>query len=129
MQPMYVKGESTTGRSGDAIEVRDPATEEVIMEYRSFDEAIALANDSPFALGACLLSSDPRTIKRFFEEVQAGTIWINDPLTDNYAGPFGGMRMSGGCRGLGQEGLEEFRATKHVHWDFSPDVKDFWYPY
>ncbi len=100
-----------------------------LMEYSSFDEAIALANDSPFALGACLLSSDPQRIKRFFEEVQAGTIWINDPLTDNYAGPFGGMRMSGGCRELGQEGLEEFRATKHVHWDFSTDIKDFWYPY
>jgi len=100
-----------------------------LMEYRSFDEAIALANDSPFALGACLLSSDPRRIKRFFDEVQAGTIWINDPLTDNYAGPFGGMRMSGGCRELGQEGLDEFRATKHVHWDFESDPKPFWYPY
>jgi betaine-aldehyde dehydrogenase len=100
-----------------------------LMPYASFDEAIALANDSPFALGACLLSSDPARIKRFFEEVQAGTIWINDPLTDNYAGPFGGMRMSGGCRELGQEGLEEFRATKHVHWDFSTDPKPFWYPY
>jgi betaine-aldehyde dehydrogenase len=99
-----------------------------IMTYRSFDEAIALANDSPFALGACLLSSDPQRIKRFFEEVQAGTIWINDPLTDNQAGPFGGMRMSGGCRELGQEGLDEFRATKHVHWDFSSEPKPFWFP-
>ena len=76
-----------------------------------------------------LFRSDPQRIKRFFEEVAAGTIWINDPLTDNYAGPFGGMRMSGGCRELGQEGLDEFRATKHVHWDFSPARKDFWYPY
>lgn len=100
-----------------------------LMEYTSFDEAIALANDSPFALGACLLSSDPRRIKRFFEEVQAGTVWINDPLTDNYAGPFGGMRMSGGSRELGQEGLDAFRATKHVHWDFSNEPKDFWFPY
>ncbi len=100
-----------------------------LMQYRSLDEAIALANDSPFALGACLISNDPRTIKRFFEEVQAGTIWINDPLTDNYAGPFGGMRMSGGCRELGQEGLDEFRATKHVHWDFDSSPKPFWYPY
>jgi len=100
-----------------------------LMEYSTLDEAIELANDSPFALGASLLSKDPTTIKRFFDEVQAGTIWINDPLTDNYAGPFGGMRMSGGCRELGQEGLEEFRATKHVHWDFETAPKDFWYPY
>jgi len=72
---------------------------------------------------------DPQRIKRFFEEVAAGTIWINDPLTDNQAGPFGGMRMSGGCRELGQEGFDEFRATKHVHWDFSTEPKEFWYPH
>jgi len=100
-----------------------------LMEYGDFDEALALANDSPFALGASLMSSDPQRIQRFFEEVRAGTIWINDPLTDNYAGPFGGMRLSGGSRELGQEGFEEFRVTKHVHWDFSTEVKDYWYPY
>ena len=100
-----------------------------MMEYRSLDEAIALANDSPFGLGAVLISRDPAAIKRFFEEVKAGTIWINDPLTDNYAGPFGGMKLSGGARELGQEGLDEFRETKHVHWDFNLEDKPYWYPY
>lgn len=100
-----------------------------LMEYASLDEAIALANDSPYGLGACLLTRDPQVAKRFFEEVRAGTVWINDPLTDNYAGPFGGMRMSGGARELGQEGLDEFRQTKHVHWDFSMDKKPWWFPY
>lgn len=69
-----------------------------LMEYTSFDEAIDLVNDSPYGLGAVLLSKDPRKIKTFFEDVKAGTIWINDPLTDNYAGPFGGMKYSGGAR-------------------------------
>jgi betaine-aldehyde dehydrogenase len=100
-----------------------------LMEYDDFDEAVNLANDSPFGLGASLLSSDPQRIKQFFQGVRAGTIWVNDPLTDNYAGPFGGMRLSGGARELGQEGLDEFRTTKHVHWDFSTEPKDFWYPY
>jgi acyl-CoA reductase-like NAD-dependent aldehyde dehydrogenase len=75
------------------------------------------------------LTRDPGRAKQFFEEVKAGTIWINDPLTDNYAGPFGGMRLSGGARELGQEGLEEFRETKHVHWDFAMEKKEYWYPY
>ncbi len=100
-----------------------------LMEYYSFEEAIALANDSPYGLGACLLTHDPVLAKRFFEEVKAGTIWINDPLTDNYAGPFGGMKLSGGARELGQEGLDEFRQTKHVHWDFAMGMKEWWYPY
>jgi betaine-aldehyde dehydrogenase len=100
-----------------------------LMEYTTFEQAIELANDSKFGLGACLLTNDTLKAKIFFEEVKAGTIWINDPLTDNYAGPFGGMRLSGGARELGQEGLDEFRETKHVHWEFNAGLKSYWYPY
>ncbi len=100
-----------------------------IMTYRTFDEAIALANDSKYGLGANLYTYDPVKAKRFFEEVEAGTLWINDPLTDNDAGPFGGFKMSGMGRELGEEGLDEFRETKHVHWDFEGGTKPWWYPY
>ena len=100
-----------------------------MMEYKSFEEAIELVNDSEFGLGACLLSNDPMKAKIFMEEVKAGTVWINDPLTDNYAGPFGGMKMSGGARELGQEGLDGFREVKHVHWELSTSKKSWWYPY
>jgi betaine-aldehyde dehydrogenase len=100
-----------------------------IMPYRDFDEAIWLANDNPYGLGASLMSNDARLVKRFFEEVQAGSIWINDPLTDNFAGPFGGMKMSGLGRELGQEGFDEFHQVKHVHWDIEGGIKDYWYPY
>jgi betaine-aldehyde dehydrogenase len=100
-----------------------------IMPYKSFDEAIALANDTSFGLGASLLTRDARLVKRFYEEVKAGTIWINDPLTDNFAGPFGGMKMTGGGRELGQEGLDEFYEVKHVHWDVEGKLKEYWYPY
>ena len=100
-----------------------------IMTYRTFDEAIALANDNKFGLGANLYSYNPVHVKRFFEEVEAGTLWINDPLTDNDAGPFGGFKMSGMGRELGEEGLDEFCETKHVHWDFEGAAKPWWYPY
>jgi len=100
-----------------------------IMAYRDVDEAIRLVNDSDYGLGACIRTNDAHLAKRFFEEVRAGTIWINDPLTDNYGGPFGGMKMSGNARELGEEGLESFLETKHVHWDFDDTPKEFWYPY
>jgi betaine-aldehyde dehydrogenase len=100
-----------------------------MMTYKSFDQAIALANDSQYGLGAVLRTNDPLLAKTFFEEVRAGTVWINDPLTDNYAGPFGGMKMSGNARELGEEGLDSFLETKHVHWDFSSEAKEWWYPY
>jgi acyl-CoA reductase-like NAD-dependent aldehyde dehydrogenase len=100
-----------------------------IMTYHSFDEAIRLANDSPFGLGANLYSYDARRVKQFYDEVEAGTLWVNDPLTDNDAGPFGGMKLSGMGRELGEEGLDEFRETKHVHWDIQGGSKPWWYPY
>jgi acyl-CoA reductase-like NAD-dependent aldehyde dehydrogenase len=97
--------------------------------YDSIDEVVGRINAHPMGLGACLRSSDPMTIKRFYEQVKVGTVWINDPLTDNYAGPFGGMKLTGGGRELGIEGLETFLETKHVHWDLSQDAKEWWYPY
>lgn len=100
-----------------------------LMPYRDFDEAIQLANDCQYGLGATLMTHDAKLVKRFFENVQAGTIWINDPLTDNFAGPFGGMKMSGLGRELGQEGFDEFCQVKHVHWDMEGHLKEYWYPY
>lgn len=100
-----------------------------LMPYKDFDEAIRLANDSQYGLGACLMSNDTKLVKRFFEDVQAGSIWINDPLTDNFAGPFGGMKMSGQGRELGEAGFQEFLQVKHVHWDMEAEIKEFWYPY
>ncbi len=100
-----------------------------VMVYDGFDEAIRLAQGTQYGLGAVLFTRDALKAKTFFEEVKAGTIWINDPLTDNDAGPFGGMKMSGLGRELGLEGLEEFMETKHVHWDFVQQEKPWWYPY
>ncbi len=100
-----------------------------LMPYKTFDEAIILANDNQYGLGASLMTHDAKLVKRFFEEVHAGTIWINDPLTDNFAGPFGGMKMSGLGRELGQAGFDEFCQVKHVHWDIEGNLKEYWYPY
>ncbi|MBI4424075.1 MAG: aldehyde dehydrogenase [Elusimicrobia bacterium] len=100
-----------------------------IQTFKEFDDAIALANDSIYGLGANLYTNDAKKAKKFFEGVAAGTIWINDPLTDNDAGPFGGYKATGGSRELGLEGLEEFRQSKHIHWDFEQKTKPWWYPY
>lgn len=81
-----------------------------------------------FGLGTCLLTSDPIKAKLFLEKARAGTVWTNDPLTDDYAGPFGGMKLSGGARELGQERLDSFRATKPVHREFVTEPKSWWYP-
>jgi molybdenum cofactor biosynthesis protein MoaC len=79
--------------------------------------------------GLIHIETRTRTTCKTGVEVEAGTLWINDPLTDNDAGPFGGFKMSGMGRELGEEGLDEFRETKHVHWDFEGAMKPWWFPY
>ena len=100
-----------------------------IVPVRSLDEAIELANGTRFGLGANVYTRDLRTIFRCMREIKAGTVWFNDPLTDNDAGPFGGFKQSGLGRELGQEGLEAFQETKHVHIESELERKDWWYPY
>ena len=96
---------------------------------KSLDEAIELANATPYGLGANVYTEDFKTILRCMREVKAGTIWFNDPLTDNDAGPFGGFKQSGLGRELGREGLEAFQETKHVHIESEVAPKEWWYPY
>ena len=100
-----------------------------LVRVGSLDEAIELANSTPFGLGANIYTQDFRTILRCMREVKAGTVWFNDPLTDNDAGPFGGFKQSGLGRELGREGLEAFQETKHVHIESEVAPKEWWYPY
>ena len=100
-----------------------------IVPVESLDEAIRLANSTRFGLGANVYTRDLETAVRCMREIKAGTVWINDPLTDNDAGPFGGMKQSGFGRELGQEGLEAFQDTKHVHIETKIAPKEWWYPY
>jgi betaine-aldehyde dehydrogenase len=100
-----------------------------IVPVRSLDEAIDLANSTRFGLGANVYTRDLATVVRCMREIKAGTVWFNDPLTDNDAAPFGGMKQSGLGRELGQEGLEAFQETKHVHIETQIAPKEWWYPY
>ena len=100
-----------------------------IVPVGSLDEAIELANGTEFGLGANVYTGDLENAVRCMRELRAGTVWINDPLTDNDAGPFGGFKQSGLGRELGREGLEAFQETKHVHMESRIERKEWWYPY
>jgi acyl-CoA reductase-like NAD-dependent aldehyde dehydrogenase len=100
-----------------------------IVPVGSLDEAIELANSTRFGLGANVYTRDLESVVRCMREIKAGTVWFNDPLTDNDAGPFGGFKQSGLGRELGREGLEAFQETKHVHIETRIAPKEWWYPY
>lgn len=96
----------------------------------SFEEAVDLANHSDSGLGANIYTQDLNEAMRAVNELEAGMVWVNAPLLDNDAGPFGGTKMSGMGRELGLEGLESFRESKLVIMDPAAEAQDFWwFPY
>ena len=100
-----------------------------VVSVATFDEALQKANDSEMGLGANVLTSDLVRGWRAAKELKFGLVWINNPLVDNDAGPFGGFRKSGLGRELGDEGLEAFMETSHVSFDYQLERKYWWYPY
>ena len=101
-----------------------------VCRVQSFDEAIELANRSIYALGSTIYTSDLNESMRAVEEIEAGMVWVNAPLLDNDAGPFGGRKQSGMGRQLGAEGLDTFRHTKFSIIDREAQPHDFWwFPY
>lgn len=101
-----------------------------ICKVGSFDEAIELANRSEYGLGANLYSCNSAEQFRAVREIQSGILWINAPLLDNDALPFGGRKLSGTGRQLGPEGLSQFQNTKFVMIDPAAERQDFWwFPY
>ena len=101
-----------------------------ICKVSSFEAAMEHANNSKYGLGACLYTTDMKETMTAANELQGGMVWINAPLLDNDAGPFGGTKMSGMGRQLGPEGLETFRQTKFVWIDPYCGTQDFWwFPY
>lgn len=101
-----------------------------ICKVSSLDEAIVLANDSDFGLGANIYTMRLDEAMRAVNEIEVGMVWVNAPLLDNDAGPFGGRKLSGSGRQLGREGLDSFRHTKLAMIDPEARPEDFWwFPY
>ena len=101
-----------------------------VCPVRDFDEAIMLANRSRYGLGATIYTRDLDESMRAVNELEAGMVWVNAPLLDNDAGPFGGRKQSGLGRQLGAEGLDTFRHTKLAMIDHAARPHDFWwFPY
>jgi acyl-CoA reductase-like NAD-dependent aldehyde dehydrogenase len=101
-----------------------------VCRVADFDEAIELANRSIYALGSTIYTLDLNESMRAVEELEAGMVWVNAPLLDNDAGPFGGRKQSGMGRQLGAEGLDTFRHTKFTIIDREAKPHDFWwFPY
>ncbi len=96
---------------------------------KDFDEAVTLANRSRFGLGASIFTTKLHEAMEAAERLETGMVWVNNPLIDNDALPFGGWKLSGLGRELGRQGLDAFRQSKMVIIDHAPTLQSWWYPY
>jgi succinate-semialdehyde dehydrogenase len=85
-----------------------------IATFSTVDEAIEMANDSPYGLAAYIFTGDINTAIYAAERIDAGGIGINVNDITDIRGPFGGRKMSGIGRELGQPGLDSYLEWKHV---------------
>ncbi len=85
-----------------------------ISTFETEAEAIHFANRADYGLSAYAMTRDIARIFRLAEQIEAGTLGINDGAPTASQSPFGGVKQSGWGRELGSEGLDAFLETKHV---------------
>jgi succinate-semialdehyde dehydrogenase/glutarate-semialdehyde dehydrogenase len=85
-----------------------------IFRVKNIDEALAIANDSRFGLGASAWTNDPSERQRFIDDLEAGMVFINQMVASDPRVPFGGVKASGHGRELGPYGIREFTNAKTV---------------
>ena len=86
----------------------------LLFRARNLDEAISIANSTPFGLGASIWTQDEAEQQRGIRELQAGQVFVNSIVVSQPALPFGGIRQSGFGRELGAVGIREFMNAKSV---------------
>ena len=86
----------------------------MIFKVSSEEEAVDLANDTPFGLGSYLFTTDPQQAARVADAIQAGMVYVNIVGADSPELPFGGVKRSGSGRELGRWGADEFVNKKLI---------------
>ncbi|MDE1568039.1 aldehyde dehydrogenase [Aquabacter sediminis] len=86
----------------------------VVLRFKGEDEAIALANDTRFGLGAGIWSQDAGRVHRMAAKVRAGSVWVNTYRMTSQTSPFGGYDLSGVGREGGQAMIDAYLQTKSV---------------
>lgn len=87
----------------------------VIVPFKTEEEAVGMANDTTYGLGAAVFSQSLELSHRVAARIEAGTVWINSSQDSDFRVPFGGYKQSGIGRELGEDGLAAYTQTKSVH--------------
>ncbi|MDF3311212.1 aldehyde dehydrogenase family protein [Rhodococcus sp. T2V] len=85
-----------------------------VLPYRDEQDALRIANDSPYGLGGFVFGGDRENARRVANGLRAGRVSVNGAATDSYT-PMGGYKQSGIGRSMGRFGLEEYLEVKSVY--------------
>ncbi|KAL4228000.1 Aldehyde dehydrogenase [Mactra antiquata] len=85
-----------------------------IIKFKDMEDVIARANNTTYGLAAACFTQDLDTALEFSSRVQAGSVWVNCYNAQSVAAPFGGFKMSGVGRELGEYGLQQYTEVKTV---------------
>ena len=94
-----------------------------IFRVKDQDEAIRIANDVRFGLGASAWTNDDRERERFINELEAGMVFINKMVASDTRIPFGGVKHTGNGHREGSEAIEFFTTWKAVYVDYSDKLQ------
>jgi betaine-aldehyde dehydrogenase len=94
-----------------------------VERFTDEDDAVRIANDTRYGLAGAVWSTDAGTAQRVAGRLRHGTVWINDYHPYVPQAEWGGFKQSGVGRELGRAGLDEYRETKHIWQNISPQVQ------
>jgi succinate-semialdehyde dehydrogenase / glutarate-semialdehyde dehydrogenase len=112
----YFEATVLTGLTPEMDAYYDEIFGPVVLVFRAEtdDEAVAIANDTPFGLGASVFGTDRERLRRVAEQIDAGMVYLNSAGGSQADLPFGGIKRSGIGRELGPLGIEEFMNKKTI---------------
>ncbi|GAA3561455.1 gamma-aminobutyraldehyde dehydrogenase [Microlunatus spumicola] len=99
----------------------------VVLPFDTDDEAIALANDTPYGLAASAWTRDVYRALRATREIRAGCVWVNDHIPIISEMPHGGMKESGFGKDMSTYSFEDYTVVKHVMFDITGVAAKPWH--
>jgi betaine-aldehyde dehydrogenase len=125
----YYQPTLITGAAQDSEIVQDEVFGPVLvaLPFETDDEAIALANDTPYGLAASAWTRDVVRSQRASRELQAGCVWINDHIPIVSEMPHGGYKASGFGKDMSMYSFEEYTQIKHVSVDITGVARKEWH--
>ncbi|MFE4835435.1 gamma-aminobutyraldehyde dehydrogenase [Arthrobacter sp. NPDC056691] len=98
-----------------------------VTPFDTYEEAIALANDTPYGLAASAWTRDVYRALRATREIRAGAVWVNDHIPIISEMPHGGLKQSGFGKDMSTYSLDEYTVVKHVMFDLTGEKAKDWH--